>query len=121
MNPLFYALLSILLVACSQFLFKKGVDAFKATPVKKQKKWKDWFLIFLKRDIFLGLFLNGVAAFFWLLALSDLDLSYIFPFLALNYIIIPIGAAFLFQEKLSRLRVIGIVVICFGVLLIAYS
>ena len=121
MNPLFFAIISILLVAVSQFLFKKGVSELntelQAYPSLVQKVVKAMF----KPTIFGGLVLNGIAAFFWLLALSDLELSFIFPFLALNYILIPVGASILYNEKLTSNRVIGIFVICVGVLVIAFS
>ena len=121
MNPIIYAFLSIVLVATSQFLFKKGVTEIGKTD--KPYNNKLWGLIYkyAKKSIIIGLALNGVAAFFWLLALSDLELSYIFPFLALNYIIIPVGASFLYNERLSRIRMLGIMVICVGVLFVAFS
>lgn len=120
MSPIFYAVISIVLVATSQFLFKKGVSGL-SEDLKEGTLIQKALRVFLKPSIAGGLGLNGLAAFFWLLALSSLELSYIFPFLALNYIIIPVGASIFYQEKLTRNRMIGIVVICIGVLVIAFS
>jgi drug/metabolite transporter (DMT)-like permease len=121
MNPVFYAIISILLVASSQFLFKKGVEDHQKNISKSRPGWRYWLLIFFQKPILLGLGLNALAAFFWLLALSVLELSYIFPFLALNYLIIPLGAFLLYKEKISLYRLLGIAIICVGVLVIAFS
>ena len=121
MNPLFYVFISLLLVAGSQFLFKAGVLNLNAGQKEDQPFWLKWIMVFFKKNIILGLALNALAAVFWLLALSDLELSYVFPFLALNYVIVPVGASFLYHEKLSRTRITGIIIICIGVLCIAFS
>ncbi|MEM9722683.1 MAG: hypothetical protein AAGA10_25680 [Bacteroidota bacterium] len=121
MNPIFYAVVSILLVATSQFLFKQGVSELSDELQEVPSIWQKAIKAMFKPTIFGGLALNGIAAFFWLLALSDLELSFIFPFLALNYILIPVGASILYKEELTSNRVIGIFVICAGVLVIAFS
>ena len=121
MNPFLYAFLSILLVAASQFLFKKGVMEVAKQEKPERPRWQSLFYAFFEKFIIAGLLLNAFAAVFWLLALSDLELSYVFPFLALNYVIIPIGSSVLYREKLTPKRLLGIGIICIGVLLIALS
>jgi drug/metabolite transporter (DMT)-like permease len=69
----------------------------------------------------MALGLNGCAAVCWLLALSQLDLSYAAPLLSLNYLLVPIGAFLLFREKVSRQRILAILVICSGVLICLFS
>lgn len=121
MNPLIYVFISLSLVAGSQFLFKAGVLELNTDKSTVNPPWMKWVKVFFKKNIILGLFLNALAAVFWLLALSDLELSYVFPFLALNYVIVPLGASFLYRERLSRIRIAGILIICAGVLVIAFS
>ena len=122
MNPNVYVLASILLVTTSQFLFKHGV-----TVVSKRERpegtplWRHYLNMALQPHIFSGLALNGFAAVFWLLALSKLELSFIFPFLSMNYILIPLGASVLLTESLTMPRKIGIGVICLGIFLVALS
>jgi drug/metabolite transporter (DMT)-like permease len=116
MNPFVYVIVSILLVAVSQMLFKKGIEDFRRPP-EGAGIW-DWVRS-LPLAIIAGLGLNGVSAFLWLLALSHLDISYIFPFLSMNYLLVTLGAWFLFKERVSWLRVIGIGVICLGLIVIA--
>jgi drug/metabolite transporter (DMT)-like permease len=118
MNPLFYVAASILFNTCSHLFLKKGVVKvanlpFTAPSVSLPQVYST------QPAIWIGILLNGIAAFFWLIALSIADLSYAFPFLSINYILIPLGAHLLFKERISRLRLFGIIVICSGVLVIA--
>jgi len=121
MNPLLYVFISLSLVATSQFLFKKGVMELDFKENTRREILLKWMFVFFRKPILAGLFLNALAAVFWLLALSDLELSYVFPFLAINYVLVPVGAAILYKEKLTRTRIIGIIIIILGVLVIARS
>ncbi|PSR13193.1 MAG: hypothetical protein DA408_00300 [Bacteroidetes bacterium] len=121
MNPLVYAVASISLILVSQILFKKGVLYLELRPDSSAGLLlRLWRMVFQKH-IFSGLSLNVVAAGCWLLALSHLELSFVFPFLSLNYILIPVFSTILFHEQLSNYRLLGIGVICTGIFLIALS
>ena len=119
MNPIFYVIFSILLVTASQLLFKKGTVQY-ARQAPRTFAQRAVFML-LQEHIVAGVILNGIAAFFWLLALSSLELSFVFPFLSLNYILIPVLAKYFFRENLSKFRLIGIGVISIGIFLIALS
>ncbi|MDX1907262.1 MAG: EamA family transporter [Bacteroidia bacterium] len=121
MNDMIYVVISLLLVTTSQLMFKKGIISVEKSGPAQGGALAGILRMVFHPMVFGGLACNGLAAFFWLLALSKLDLSYIFPFLSLNYILIPAGAALFFGEKLSRYRIIGIVIICAGLFLIAFS
>jgi drug/metabolite transporter (DMT)-like permease len=71
--------------------------------------------------VLLGLFLYGVGAIAWILVLSRVDLSFAYPFLALNFILITISSRVLLSESIPLLRWVGIAVICIGILVVAAS
>ena len=123
MNPLYYIFLSIFFNTCSHLLFKKGVvtktDSGNGSLATNSATSIIGMLF--HPPIFFGLVLSGLAAVFWLFALSHMDLSYVFPFLSLNYILIPVLASIFYKEKLSHARLAGIGIICVGVVLIAFS
>ncbi|GAB4416571.1 MAG: hypothetical protein OHK0039_26040 [Bacteroidia bacterium] len=123
MSAIVYVVASILLVMVSQLMFKKGImlHSQASVPDPKPGKVAGMVRMMFRPLIFGGLALNGFAAVFWLLALSRLELSYIFPFLSLNYILIPAAAAIFLNEKLSRNRQLGIAIICCGIVLVALS
>ncbi|MEM9480762.1 MAG: EamA family transporter [Verrucomicrobiota bacterium] len=77
--------------------------------------------IFFEPLIWVALGMNGLSALLWLRALETLDLSYASPFLALNYVLIPLLAAIFLSEKINRRRMVGIGIICLGVVLSGMS
>ncbi|MDX2286244.1 MAG: EamA family transporter [Bacteroidia bacterium] len=117
MISLVFLVTSIVLVAVSQLMLKQGV----VVRERKGAAAGGMLKMLFEPWVFGGLALNGVAAGFWLIAISRLELSYAFPFLSLNYILIPLGASYFFKENISRYRMIGIGVICLGVIMIAFS
>ncbi len=71
--------------------------------------------------VLLGLACYGIGALAWIAVLSRLDLSYAYPFLALNFVLITLVASLFLGESIPTLRWLGITVICVGILLIARS
>lgn len=68
-----------------------------------------------------GMALYGIGVLFWLVALSYLDVSFVYPFASLSYIGIIIGSYYLFHERIPPRRLFGIAVIVSGVVLIGLS
>lgn len=68
-----------------------------------------------------GIFLYFLSAVIWSYLLTKLDISLVQPILALTYVVTPILAILLLQEKVSFLRWIGILVIIAGVAIVAKS
>lgn len=63
--------------------------------------------------------LSGVAAAFlasacWIVAISRMELSRIYPFMALNFVIVGLLAAPLFGEALSAPKLVGLVLVVAG-------
>jgi multidrug transporter EmrE-like cation transporter len=79
--------------------------------------------VFLKAatnlPVLFGLFCYGLGFMVWLIVLSKAEVSYAYPLISLGYVLTAILAWFLFGEALNENRLVGIVVICLGVFLIA--
>lgn len=71
--------------------------------------------------VLLGLMLYGVGALAWIMVLSRLDLSYAYPFLAFNFVLVAIVSQVVLSETIPTVRWIGIGCICLGILLVARS
>lgn len=71
--------------------------------------------------VLLGLFLYGIGALTWIAALTRLDLSVAYPFLALNFVLVALSSRVFLGEHIPWLRWAGILVICAGILLVARS
>jgi multidrug transporter EmrE-like cation transporter len=56
-----------------------------------------------------------LAATFWMLAIQRLELGYAYPFIALSFVLVPIGATAFFGEPLPATQLLGIALIIVGV------
>jgi drug/metabolite transporter (DMT)-like permease len=110
MNPLLFIIASVLIGASAQLVLKSGARSSDGVGLLAQ---------LLRPVILTGLSLNALAAALWIVALRSVDLSYAFPWLSLNFILIPLGAAYFYGETLRRRKVIGMWVIALGLVVVA--
>lgn len=71
--------------------------------------------------ILLGVFLEIVAFFAFLAALSRSDLSYVLPLTAASDIVATFAAKYILRETVTRMRWIGIAIVTAGVVFISIS
>ena len=71
--------------------------------------------------VILGLSMYGLSTLCWLIALSRKDLSYVYPFIALTFIIVLLASKFIFNEELPFLRVIGTFIVILGIFVIVQT
>ncbi|HOT35707.1 MAG TPA: EamA family transporter [Candidatus Latescibacteria bacterium] len=71
--------------------------------------------------VYVGLVFYAGSSFLWLISLSRLDLSYMYPFTALLIVIITFVSALVFNEPITLWKVVGVFLICAGLLSIARS
>jgi drug/metabolite transporter (DMT)-like permease len=77
--------------------------------------------MFLNPYVFVGLACFGMSAVFWLVVLSRLELSLVYPMVSVAYILVAIFSWFFFKENVNLVRWLGILVIVMGVFLISRS
>jgi drug/metabolite transporter (DMT)-like permease len=68
-----------------------------------------------------GVFIFIMSLLLWLYLLSQFDLSFLYPFGSLSYVLAAMGGWFFFAERISLCRGGGILLILVGVILIAKS
>lgn len=56
-----------------------------------------------------------MAAVCWMLAIQRLEVGYAYPFIALTFVLVPIGGAAFFGEPLPATQLLGIALIITGV------
>jgi drug/metabolite transporter (DMT)-like permease len=113
-------IISVIIVVAGQVLIKRGLNDFCDLDFSSGLVVA-YMKIFLSPFVILGIALYFIAVLFWLYALSKLDLSYAYPFLALTYVLVALASLFFLHEHISILRWIGILAIFFGVILISRS
>lgn len=78
-------------------------------------------LIFHSPLVLIGLVLYGVGALSWIAVLSRFEISYAYPFLALNFVLIAVVSHWALGEPMPSARWLGIGIICVGIFVIARS
>jgi drug/metabolite transporter (DMT)-like permease len=118
--------LSLLLTASAltvigEVLLKLGVNAvsarvgaFSLDPQVLWATFTDWRVI-------LGFALVFGGALFWLGVISRVNLSFAYPLLALNYVIILIPSRFLLNEPITPVKILGAVIVVVGVVVITWG
>lgn len=120
---LVYSLLitACLLTVAGEVLLKLGVatvgervGAFSLDPQVLWATFTDWRVI-------LGFVLVFSGSLFWLGVISRVELSFAYPLLAMNYLILLIPARFILNEAITPTRIIGAAIIVFGVIVITWG
>lgn len=108
MNSYLLILIAVTLAAGGQILLKKGAVADASV------------LVLLKsRFIWLGLFCYFFSAICWIISLTRLKLSLVYPFTLLTYVLVMAGAYFLLGEKVKVVNlVMGSILIASGIIIL---
>lgn len=101
----------------AQIFLKKGVNQVSFD----QPFWDLIWAIATNLNIFLGVFIFVISLLIWLYLLSKCELSYLYPFGSISYILAAIGGWYFFGESVTILRLLGIIIIFIGVCCVAKS
>lgn len=112
-RPLGVALLSIVLGATGQFLFRLGMLHYG--KVTAGGIWWQLGEILFTPAILLGFVCFGVSSILWLVVISRWQLSFAYPLVAVGYVlVITYGAVFL-KEPLTLGKILGCLLILLGI------
>lgn len=106
-------IINILLLVGGQMLWKSAVDSIGYWNINTM------LTLIWSPKVIGGIALYGIATLLWLYILSKLPFSIAYPFQSLSYVLGVLMAALLFQEHVDWQQWLGVVVIIFGVFLIA--
>jgi drug/metabolite transporter (DMT)-like permease len=109
------------LTVVGEVLLKLGVNAvservgaFSLAPNVLWATFTDWRVI-------LGFALVFGGALFWLGVISRVNLSFAYPLLALNYVLILVPSRLLLGETITPTRLVGAVIVVVGVIVITWG
>lgn len=111
--------LTIFFTVYSQLVMRWQVA--RAGQLPSEFVGKAWFVAALLTKPWV---LSALAATFgagisWMLAMTKFELSYAYPFIALNYILVVVAAAVLFGEEMTIPRLLGTLLVVVGITVIA--
>ncbi len=110
-----FAFAAPVLASISQVIIKWQTNQIEQLPEDLYNK--AWFLLeFLLRPwVIFAMFATFISGVSWIMAMTKLDLSYAYPYVATTFIIVPLLAILLLGESISTGKVIGGIIILFGI------
>jgi uncharacterized membrane protein len=105
---------STLLAVFSHLLMKAGLIAL--TGNLPAASFRERILAYLFQPWLVeGLALYALASLFWMLAIAQKDVSFLYPLTSVNYVLVVAGSLVVFHEMISPRRWMGVVFIVLGV------
>ena len=109
---------NVLLTVMGQILFKHGMTTIGRINSLRDATGK-LAQAFLNPYILSGIAIYGFTTLVWLVILSRVKLSIAYPMLSSGYVLSILFSWMLFKESIPKIRIIGALVICIGVYLVA--
>jgi drug/metabolite transporter (DMT)-like permease len=120
MKNLWLILSGVFLNASAQLLMRKGMLDIGIISI--HSSFKDMVpKMITKGYLWLSIGCYGISAILWMVILSRVEVSFAYAFLSLGFVIVALLGYLIFNEHITRLRIVGIVFICTGVLLVSKS
>lgn len=116
-EPLAQIIIATLLGGIGQALIKYGVTNAETGSGSVSTVIR----LMLSPGVLAGLCAYAISSVFYVMVVRAKGLSFAYPFVAANQVIVFLIAWLLFREAIPLLRVFGLVVICIGVTMIAIS
>ncbi len=107
-------LVAAALAATSQYFMKKYVHKF-------QFDIKGALTLLKNRGILVSIGLYFFSAVFYLLALNSGELDFVYPIFASTFIFVLIISAVMFREHIGKKRLLGVLLVVFGIVIIAMT
>lgn len=120
MSIILVIIIAVTIGVAGQLFIKIGINSITNLDFCTQFL-TSFYRIFFAPFVIIGILIYFSSTFFWLYAISKVDLSFAYPFLALSYVLIVFASQCFLGENVSFLRWVGVCVICFGVFLISKS
>jgi drug/metabolite transporter (DMT)-like permease len=102
------AFLCVLGMAVGQILFKLSANSFNQTS--------SFFAPKTAAILFAALALYGATTIAWVWVLQKVELGKVYPFMALAFVLVPLGSHFFFGERFQLQYFIGIAMIVSGII-----
>lgn len=117
-----YVFLAEILTAAGQILFKRSANTLGAHDLNKaDARFKFVSEALSKPGLWIGFVLMGIGLVAWLFALAEGDLSLVFPLGSMQYVLILFLAHFMLGEKIDRMKLMGTLLVVFGIVLITVT
>ena len=109
-----YVAATVAFTVYGQLIVKWQVDEQGGLPATNGEQLRFLGQLFTNPWVLTALAAGALAAAAWMLALTRFDLSIAYPFVSLSFVLVLIGSAVFFDERLTALKVAGVMLILLG-------
>jgi multidrug transporter EmrE-like cation transporter len=121
MKTFFIAVISILFSVAAQFSLKTGMSsAGVRQSLALPFSMRTIFSVITNWNVLGGFLLYGLGAIVWLAVLSKWDVSKAYPLVGLGFALTMI-IGFMTGEQVTLARVVGVCMICAGIVLVSHN
>ena len=115
------AFISVVTVSAAQLLLKRRLLSVGPYPENLSELAPFFLRAYTNAYVIGAVLLTIIAALAWILATTRAQLSLLYPFMALSFVLVALFCLIIFKEDVSAIRWVGIAVICLGVFLVSRS
>jgi len=119
MFPWVMVAMTILLTSYGQLMIKWQATLFQPATTGLMSRLPGVLQLLLQPWVISAFVAAFGASLCWMLAVSRLELSKAYPFMALNFLIVCIVAVPLFGETLTTAKVVGLTTVVVGLLILS--
>jgi len=110
-----YIALTLLLTVYGQLVIKWRVNLSVAVNHEISSPLQHVVVLLLDPYVLSGLFTAFIASCTWMLALSRMELSRAYPYMAMSFVLVPIASGLLLSEAVAGKTFLGAVLIIVGI------
>ena len=121
MHNILLILSSVILNAFAQLFIRQGMLKLGKISMTIDQLWHMILQSITNLYIWAGMMSYAISILLWMVVLSKVNVSLAYPFLSIGYIVTTIIAYFAFGEPITVQKVMGIAIICLGVIVLTYS
>lgn len=114
-----YIFLTIFFTVYSQLVLRWQVAAAGQLPDNLSGKIQFVIALLLNPWVVTGIIATFFAGVSWMLAMTKFEVSYAFPFVSLNYILILVASVLLFNESFTITKFVGSTIVMVGIIVLA--
>lgn len=110
---------SIMMSSTAHVLLKKGAMSTSELTIGGQSLMMNVWVVATNPWVVGGMFLHVSALAIWMWALSRVDISFAYPFLAVGYVFVSLMAWQWLGESITTTRMLGMAIIIVGIVVLS--
>lgn len=114
-----YIFSTIIFTVYSQLIMRWQVSQAGPLPLDSMGKVNFVIHLFMNPWVISGLIATFCSGVSWMLAMSKFEISYAYPWIGLNFVLMLFFGVLLFDELLSTPKILGTLLVVLGILIIS--